>query len=108
MLPLGSSCSLNLGSFTCHCQRKREEAYAGYILIVYKDGRKRRASMVEDSINMWSVSKSKDVNLDFHGHFTAEKFERLFENLCKSHVHYSNCIIHMDGAFYHKRVQPCT
>jgi uncharacterized protein with WD repeat len=64
-------------------------------------------STVEGSINVWLVSKSKYVNSDYHGHFTAEEFEQLFKNLCKSLDHYGNCMIHMDGAFCHKR-QPCT
>lgn len=71
--------------------------------IVYKDGRKSRANMIQDSVNVWPVSKCKDVNPDYHGHFTAEKFEQLFENHCKSLVHYDNCIIHMDDVSYHKR-----
>jgi hypothetical protein len=43
--------------------------------IVYNHGRKRRVTMIEDSINVLSVNKGKDVNPDYHGHFTAEKFE---------------------------------
>jgi hypothetical protein len=72
--------------------------------IVYKNGRKRRASMTEDSM---PVNKSKDMNPDYHGRFTAEEFEQLFENLCKFLIHYGNCIIHIDGASYHKhRINP--
>lgn len=77
------------------------------VFIVYKDGCKRRASMIEDSINVLPVNKGKDVNPDYHSHFTAQKFEQFFEKICKSFVLYGNCIIHMDGASYHKR-QSCT
>ncbi|OQR86057.1 hypothetical protein ACHHYP_20515 [Achlya hypogyna] len=41
-------------------------------------------------------------NSDYHGNFTAEKFERWFEHLCAILLYdYRLCIIHMDGAKYH-------
>lgn len=63
--------------------------------------------MIEDSIDVLPVNIDKDVNTDYHSHFTAQKFEQLFEKICKSLVLYGNCIIHMDGVSYYKR-QSCT
>lgn len=41
---------------------------------------------------------------DYHGNFTAELFERLFERLCDTlAADYGPCHIHMDGARYHVR-----
>lgn len=43
-------------------------------------------------------------DVDYHGNFTAEIFEDLFERLCKSVMEqYGTAYIHMDGARYHKR-----
>lgn len=63
--------------------------------------------MIEDSINVLPVNKGKDVSPDYHSHFTAQKFEQFFGKICESFVLYGNCIIHMDGASYHKRTYFC-
>ena len=43
-------------------------------------------------------------NIDYHGNFTAEIFEDLFERLCQTVLEwYGTAYIHMDGARYHKR-----
>ncbi|KAI8887163.1 hypothetical protein K501DRAFT_330756 [Backusella circina FSU 941] len=49
--------------------------------VVHRNGRKLDAKMIEESI----------------------KFENLFEELCVALVPFGNCIIHMNGASYHKR-----
>lgn len=41
---------------------------------------------------------------DYHGNFTAPKFEQWFLDLCvELHQSYGPCRVHMDGASYHKR-----
>ncbi|ETK70667.1 hypothetical protein L915_22006, partial [Phytophthora nicotianae] len=40
---------------------------------------------------------------DYHGNFDAALFEKWFTKLCMTLQQYGNCIIHMDGASYHKR-----
>jgi DDE superfamily endonuclease len=43
-------------------------------------------------------------NVDYHGNFTADIFEDLFDNLCANVKElYGPTVIHMDGARYHKR-----
>jgi hypothetical protein len=43
-------------------------------------------------------------DIDYHGNFTAEIFEDLFERLCQTvGEQYGTAYIHMDGARYHKR-----
>jgi hypothetical protein len=47
-----------------------------------------------------------DVTRDYHGNFTAELFEFWFKKLCQTlQACYGQCLIHMDGASYHKRRQ---
>ncbi|OQR85154.1 hypothetical protein ACHHYP_12193 [Achlya hypogyna] len=42
---------------------------------------------------------------DYHGNFTAQLFERWFKELCESLAQdHGTCVIHLDGAKYHKRV----
>ncbi|KAI8887381.1 hypothetical protein K501DRAFT_268922 [Backusella circina FSU 941] len=48
-----------------------------------------------------SWGKKKDS--DYYGNFNADKFEELFEDFCAALVPYGSCIIHIDGASYHKR-----
>lgn len=45
---------------------------------------------------------------DYHGNFTAELFERLFDRMCLAlRNRYGPCHIHMDGAKYHvQKVNP--
>ncbi|KAH9078621.1 hypothetical protein Ae201684P_019700 [Aphanomyces euteiches] len=68
---------------------------------------------VETSLTMWSSLRKKrkqgreDANEDddYHGNFTADLFERWFEKLCLTLERtYGKCVIHMDGAKYHKRL----
>jgi hypothetical protein len=43
---------------------------------------------------------------DYHGNFTAELFEQIFDRLCKKlEQNYGSCHIHLDGAKYHMRRQ---
>ena len=43
-------------------------------------------------------------HVDYHGNFTAEIFEDLFDKLCANiNDRYGSVDIHMDGAHYHKR-----
>ena len=72
--------------------------------VVFKSERKLRAKMIEDSIQVWPAKNGKKLNLDYHGNFTSDIFEDLLEKLCQSLVPYGSCIIHMDGASYHKRM----
>ena len=71
--------------------------------VIFREGRRVDAEMIKDSVTVWPVNGGKNVNPDSHDHFTAEKFEQLFERLGKSLLPYGSCIIHMDGASYHKR-----
>ena len=60
-------------------------------------------SWVHGSRRYWqSQLKTKD---DYHGNFTADLFEKWFRELCASlAATVGNCIVHMDGAKYHKRL----
>ena len=40
---------------------------------------------------------------DYHGNFDTDLFEKWFEKLCVTLTAFGSCIIHMDGASYHKR-----
>ncbi|KAG1439640.1 hypothetical protein G6F56_012227 [Rhizopus delemar] len=71
--------------------------------IVFKEGHGRKAEVIKDSVNVWPVKGSTSRINDYHGYFDAEKFERLFETICHVIQYYGPCIIHMDGASYHKR-----
>ena len=71
--------------------------------IVFPEGDTTRASMIKDSITVWLVKGSRGLEVDYHGHFNSGKFEELFQKLCITLEQYGNCIIHMDGASYHKR-----
>ncbi|KAG0026910.1 hypothetical protein BGZ83_005362, partial [Gryganskiella cystojenkinii] len=44
---------------------------------------------------------------DYHGNFNSEIFETLFEALCQDleETYQTGCIIHMDGAKYHTRME---
>ncbi|OQR97216.1 hypothetical protein ACHHYP_20612 [Achlya hypogyna] len=42
---------------------------------------------------------------DYHGKFTAQLFERCFHEMCETlEAYFGTCVIHLDGAKYHKRV----
>ncbi|POM78552.1 Hypothetical protein PHPALM_3906 [Phytophthora palmivora] len=48
---------------------------------------------------------SKQNSDDYHGNFNSELFEEWFEELCITlDTNYGPCVIHMDGAGYHKRI----
>eukprot|EP00644_Phytophthora_capsici_P009776 jgi/Phyca11/50434/gw1.35.151.1 len=40
---------------------------------------------------------------DYHGNFDSALFEKWFTKLCQTLKTYGACVIHMDGASYHKR-----
>ncbi|POM63235.1 hypothetical protein PHPALM_27483 [Phytophthora palmivora] len=70
-------------------------------------GRTTYGKFVEGSIKCWNASKkpSKQDSDDYHGNFNSELFEKWFEELCINlDTNYGPCIIHMDGAGYHKRM----
>lgn len=71
--------------------------------IVFKEGHGRRAQIIPESIHVWPVQGGNSPYVDYHGYFDAEKFERLFETICRAIEPYGSCVIHMDGASYHKR-----
>jgi transposase len=71
--------------------------------VVFKNNRERKAKIIEESVHVWPVSGGERIYTDYHGYFNAEKFERLFETLCQALQRYGPCVIHMDGASYHKR-----
>ncbi|KAG1455553.1 hypothetical protein G6F56_007038 [Rhizopus delemar] len=71
--------------------------------IVFKEGHGRKAEVIKDSVDVWPVKGVDSRINDYHGYFDAEKFERLFETICHAIQYYGSCIIHMDGASYHKR-----
>ena len=58
--------------------------------------------MTIDSITVWPAKGSRGVETDYHGNFGKNKFASLFEKLCVSLVPYGNCVIHMNGASYHR------
>ncbi|OQR84087.1 hypothetical protein ACHHYP_13910 [Achlya hypogyna] len=62
-----------------------------------------KGAWVSTSLKYWqSHLKGK---IDYHGNFNAELFEMWFQELCNTLFDlYGPCIIHMDGARYHKRV----
>jgi hypothetical protein len=58
---------------------------------------------VPGSLRFWQSQLKGDE--DYHGNFNANIFERWFQELCATlALQYGTCIIHMDGARYHKRV----
>ncbi|RCH92511.1 hypothetical protein CU098_009553 [Rhizopus stolonifer] len=59
--------------------------------VVYQENQRTRANMIKERIKVWSVKGSRDVQSDYHGNFSAEKFEQLFENLCWSLMLYEWC-----------------
>lgn len=100
--------------------------------IVFTQDNKLKANLVRDSILIWPVKGNirgqasrrvaRDNELwrmvpdfvreariapdyhDYHGNFTSELFEKLFERLCTILTEdYGPCHIHMDGAKYHLR-----
>jgi hypothetical protein len=86
--------------------------------VVYSIGHQRRATIIKECTKVWPANSKKgkrkdkenvnpedDVSheVDYHGTFNAEKFEGLFKKLCIKLQEFGNCIIHMDGASYHKR-----
>jgi hypothetical protein len=54
-------------------------------------------------VNVWPVQSGQNLYIDYHGHLIAEKFEHLlFDTICHAVQPYGSCIIHMDGASYHR------
>jgi hypothetical protein len=55
------------------------------------------------SLRHWQSQLKSDK--DYHGNFTAQLFERWFKELCQSLANdHGSCVIHLDGAKYHKRL----
>lgn len=75
--------------------------FAAFVVFTYQGFQ--RATIIEDSVHVWPVAGGEREYIDYHGYFNAEKFESLFENLCKSIQQFGSCIIYMNGASYHKR-----
>jgi hypothetical protein len=81
--------------------------------VVYSVGHQRRATIIKECTKVWPANsrkkeKKKDkenenLEEDYHGNFDAVKFEGLFTKLCAKLQEYGRCVIHMDGASYHKR-----
>jgi transposase len=79
--------------------------------VVWNNKGKLCAGWVDGSFVVWRADlKSKrkadgsQVEDDYHGNFTAPKFERWFRALCdKLTETFGRCRIHLDGASYHKR-----
>jgi transposase len=58
----------------------------------------------DEDLAMHMVTGESDVTRDYHGNFSAELFEFWFRKLCQTLQElYGQCLIHMDGAAYHKR-----
>eukprot|EP00644_Phytophthora_capsici_P011078 jgi/Phyca11/110399/e_gw1.18.565.1 len=58
------------------------------------------------SIRCWPSHLKAGEDIDYHGNFTGEIFEKWFESLCILLVqYYGSCRIHMDGASYHKIIE---
>ncbi|GMF47332.1 unnamed protein product [Phytophthora fragariaefolia] len=57
------------------------------------------------SLVHWSLTKKPNNggDDDYHGNFDADLFEKWLTKLCMTLQQYGHCIIHMDGASYHKR-----
>lgn len=86
---------------------------------VYKrHGRSLQAGWVPDSFVMWAantkgtgakrglaVMAGEDDEVDYHGNFNAQLFQKWFKKLCATlHRLHGSCVIIMDGAKYHKAV----
>jgi hypothetical protein len=94
--------------------------------VYWAQGDKIHADFVKDSMSAWDASKKSktchnifrgdddlaghvaggetDATRDYHGNFNAELFEFWFEKLCQTlRTIHGQCLIHMDGASYHKR-----
>jgi hypothetical protein len=57
-----------------------------------------------DDLGIHKGTGEADVTRDYHGNFTAELFEFWFRKLCQTlQAVYGQCLIHMDGASYHRR-----
>ena len=69
--------------------------------------RGRKRNNAEEWNNVPDVVKEANIvpnQVDYHGNFTGEIFETLFETLCKTiHENYGSVCIYMDGVSYHKR-----
>eukprot|EP00644_Phytophthora_capsici_P006600 jgi/Phyca11/118592/e_gw1.36.453.1 len=58
------------------------------------------------SIRCWPSHLKAGEDIDYHGNFTGEIFEKWFESLCiLLEQYYGSCRIHMDGASYHKVIE---
>ena len=65
------------------------------------------AARVTAARALWNILDQTNVAPDqhnYHGNFNADLFETLFKRLCDNlQSFYGPCVIHMDGAAYHKR-----
>lgn len=65
------------------------------------------ADFVPNSLVMWQsqLKPKKGEDDDYHVNFTSLIFENWFSKLCKRLLDtYGSCVIHMDGASYHKQI----
>ena len=69
--------------------------------------RGRKRANADEWTNIPDVIRNSNIvanNVDYHGNFTAEIFEDLFDKLCANIKKcYGSVVIHMDGTKYHKR-----
>ncbi|OQR99422.1 hypothetical protein ACHHYP_20280, partial [Achlya hypogyna] len=74
-----------------------------YIGVLRTSGDKIYGDWVEESLHYWqSQLKTKK---GYHGNFNSELIKMWFHKLCRAlAVNFGTCIIHLDGAKYHKRV----
>lgn len=103
----------------CHVDHHAKKSWVQPREIVYESGRKPmvamfaafivarqiekvQANMINSSIKTWPIEGKQKHEEDYHGHFDADKFERLFEDCCRDLVPYDQCIVQMDGASYHR------
>lgn len=75
--------------------------------IVKRDRSRLVAEFVESSLVMWQsqLKPKKGEEDDYHGNFMSTIFEKWFSKLYQTlSATYGPCIIHMDGARYHKQI----
>lgn len=71
--------------------------------VVYRELGMCKATVIKESVHVWPVHGGEKNNVDYHGCFDADKFDRLFDQLCQNLQLYGPCVIHMDGPSYHKK-----
>jgi hypothetical protein len=73
------------------------------VFTVFKESHRRRAEIIQESVKVRPAQVNKNLYIDYHGHFNADKFKHLFNTTCHAVQPYGPCIIHMDDASYHER-----